>query len=195
MHSLVSSNKRLQLVTPDGGLKATIGLCHKIAVMDSCLGELTMLTAKQRTFVREYIAGKSQTDAYRAAYSTANMRGNSVRREASRLMTNPTITTIIKSLEAEADAVALSKRIATREEVLNQLTHYMNHGQTGDAVRVRAAELLGKHYGLFLDKASVEKPQRSSEEIKKELTAALERIDWIEIKSSDIDRSSNHSIE
>ena len=151
-----------------------------------------MLTTKQRTFVREYISGKSQAEAYRAAYRTANMRDTSVRREASRLMTNPNITTTIKSLEAEADAVALSKRIATREEVLNQLTHYMNHGQTGDAVRVRAAELLGKHYGLFLDKVAVEKPQRSSEEIKQELKAALERMSWIENEGSNIDQSNNH---
>ena len=146
-----------------------------------------MLTAKQRSFVREFISGKSQTEAYRAAYRTANMRDNSVRREASRLMTNPIITTTIKSLEAEADAAALSKRVATREEVLNRLTHYMNHGQTGDAVRVRAAELLGKHYGLFLDKVPVERPQRSSEEIREDLKAALEKISLVEIANKAID--------
>lgn len=145
----------------------------------------TVLTAKQKIFVREFIAGKSQTAAYRAAYSTANMQDNSVRREASRLMTNPNITTTIRALEAEADAAALSKRVASREEVLTQLTHYMNHGQTGDAVRVKAAELLGKHYGLFLDKVAVEKPERSSEEIRAQLITAIEKLDpvGLEIKT------------
>ena len=142
----------------------------------------TVLTAKQKIFVREFIAGKSQTAAYRAAYSTANMKDNSIRREASRLMTNPYITTTIRALEAEADATALSKRVASQEEVLAQLTHYMNHGQTGDAVRVKAAELLGKHYGLFIDKSAVEKPERSSEEIRAQLITAIEKLDPVGLK-------------
>ena len=97
-------------------------------------------------------------------------------------MSNPNITTTIYALEAQADAAALSERVASKEEVLTQLTHYMQHGQTGDAVRVKAAELLGKHYGLFLDKVSVEEPERTSEEIRARLITALENLNDIDIQ-------------
>ena len=140
------------------------------------------MTAKQKYFVREFISGRSQTAAYRAAYCTENMKENTIRREASRLMSNPNITTTIYALEAQADAAALSERVASKEEVLTQLTHYMQHGQTGDAVRVKAAELLGKHYGLFLDKVAVEEPERTSDEIRAQLMTVLENLNAPDIQ-------------
>ena len=91
-----------------------------------------------------------------------------------RLMTNPKVATTVAKLQQEADAAVVQERIASREEVLQTLTGYMHSGEPGepgDSVKLRAAELMGKHYGLFTDRIEAVKPPRSSEEIQLELEA------------------------
>ena len=117
--------------------------------------------------------GKSQADAYRAAYDTLRMNDNSIRREASRLMDNPNVATTVAELQQEADAAVVQERIATREEVLQTLTGYMHSGEPRDSVRLRAAELMGKHYGLFTERIEAVVPERSPEEITAELEEKL----------------------
>ena len=46
----------------------------------------------------------------------------------------------------------------------------MHSGEPKDSVRLRAAEMMGKHYGLFTDRLEAVVPVRSAEEI----TAAIE---------------------
>ena len=123
------------------------------------------MTPKQHQFAREVVLGKSQADAYRAAYDTLRMNDNSIRREASRLMDNPNVATTVVELQQEADAAVVQERIATREEVLQTLTGYMHSGEPRDSVRLRAAELMGKHYGLFTERIEAVVPERSPEEI------------------------------
>ena len=134
------------------------------------------MTPKQHLFAREIVLGKSQADAYRAAYDTLRMNDNSIRREASRLMDNPNVATTVVELQQEADAAVVQERIATREEVLQTLTGYMHSGEPRDSVRLRAAELMGKHYGLFTDRIEAVVPERSPEEIQIELTAKLQQF-------------------
>ena len=67
------------------------------------------------------------------------------------------------------DAAVAQERIATREEVLQTLTGYMHSGEPRDSVRLRAAELMGKHYGLFTDRIEAVVPERSLGEIRTEL--------------------------
>ena len=117
--------------------------------------------------------GKSQADAYRAAYDTLRMNDNSIRREASRLMDNPNVATTVVELQQEADAAVVQERIATREEVLQTLTGYMHSGEPRDSVRLRAAEMMGKHYGLFTERIEAVVPERSPEEITAELEEKL----------------------
>ena len=128
------------------------------------------MTPKQHQFAREVVLGKSQADAYRAAYNTTRMNDNSIRREASRLMDNPNVATTVVELQQEADAAVVQERIASREEVLQTLTGYMHSGEPKDSIKLRAAELMGKHYGLFTDRIEAVVPVRSAEEI----TAAIE---------------------
>ena len=135
-----------------------------------------MLTSKQQRFVKELMSGKNQTEAYRAAYEVNNMNNNSVRREASRLMMNPNITTTVRRLQHQADCAVLDAHIATRHEVLNTLTQCMYNAKTGDSVRIRAAELLGKHYGLFNEEGQHEPKQKSSEQIRNELRQLLLKV-------------------
>ena len=134
------------------------------------------MTPKQHQFAREVVLGKSQADAYRAAYNTARMNDNSIRREASRLMDNPNVATTVVELQQKADAAVVQERIASREEVLQTLTGSMHSGKTRDSVRLRAAELIGKHYGLFTDRIEAVAPERSAEEIQIELEEKLSRF-------------------
>ena len=133
------------------------------------------MTPKQHQFAREVVLGKSQADAYRSAYNTARMNDNSIRREASRLMDNPNVATTVVELQQKADAAVVQERIASREEVLQTLTSYMHSGEPKDSVRLRAVELMGKHYGLFTDRIEAVVLERSPEEIQIELTAKLQQ--------------------
>ena len=131
------------------------------------------MTPKQHQFAREVVLGKSQADAYRSAYNTLRMNDNSIRREASRLMDNPNVATTVAQLQREADTAVVQERIASREEVLQTLTAYMHSGEPRDSVRLRAAELMGKHYGLFTDRIEAVVPERSPEKIAAELEEKL----------------------
>jgi len=131
------------------------------------------MTPKQHQFAREVVLGKSQADAYRSAYNTLRMNDNSIRREASRLMDNPIVATTVAQLQREADTAVVQERIATRDEVLQTLTGYMHSGEPRDSIRLRAAELMGKHYGLFTERIEAVVPERSSEEITAELEEKL----------------------
>ena len=131
------------------------------------------MSSKQHQFARKVVLGKNHADAYRAAYNTLRMNDNSIRREASRLMDNPNVATTVAQLQREADVAVVQERIATREEVLQTLTGYMHSGEPGDSVRLRAAELMGKHYGLFTDRIEAVVPERSAAEIQIELEEKL----------------------
>ena len=131
------------------------------------------MTPKQHQFAGEVVLGKSQADAYRSAYNTLRMNDNSIRREASRLMDNPNVATTVVELQHKADAAVVQERIASREEVLQTLTGYMHSGEPKDSVRLRAAELMGKHYGLFTERIEAVVPERSAAEIQIELEEKL----------------------
>ena len=117
--------------------------------------------------------GSSLSHAYREAYSATNMLANTVHREAHRLMQNPKVTTMVDALQKQANAQVIRLSVASREEVLATLTECMQSGEPKDSVRLKAAETLGKHYGLFTDRLAIEKPERSSEEVKNILQAKL----------------------
>ena len=134
------------------------------------------MTPKQHQFAREVVLGKSQADAYRSAYNTAGMNDNSIRREASRLMDNPNVATTVVELQQKADAAVVQECIASREEVLQTLTGYMHSGELRDSVRLRAAELMGKHYGLFTDRIEAVVPEPSPEEISAALEEKLQQF-------------------
>ena len=131
------------------------------------------MTPKQHQFAREVVLGKSQADTYRSAYNTLKMNDNSIRREASRLMDNPNVATTVVELQHKADAAVVQERIASREEVLQTLTGYMYSGEPKDSIKLRAAELMGKHYGLFTDRIEAVVPERSAAEIQVELGGKL----------------------
>ena len=88
-------------------------------------------------------------------------------------MDNPNVATTVVELQQKADAAVVQERIASREEVLQTLTSYMHSGEPKDSIKLRAAELMGKHYGLFIDRIEVVVPEHSAAEIQIQLEEKL----------------------
>lgn len=136
----------------------------------------TLLTSKQQQFVEAYVSGKSASDAYRLAYDVLNMSSTSINKEASRLIARPQIRALIEELQEDSRVATTQALIASKQEVLMRLTRYMRAAEPGDSTRLRAAELMGKHYGLFTEVVTIEPAPRTSAMIRAELIKRLEAI-------------------
>lgn len=82
-------------------------------------GHLMALTPKQEKFAQEVASGKTQADAYRAAYSN-NMKPETIIQAASRMMANSNVNARVDELKKEL----AEKQLWTREmsvEVLRQI--------------------------------------------------------------------------
>lgn len=129
--------------------------------------EISKLTLKQQRFADEYIiSGNTYQSAITAGYSENYAKGNVVK-----LLENVSVKNYIDNRLKELK----STKIADQTEVLEFLTAAMRGEVTepilknsGDfeqvvvdvkpsvATRKQAAELLGKRYGLWLDRKEVE---------------------------------------
>lgn len=129
------------------------------------------LTAKQKLFCDEYIISLNATQAaIKAGYSK-----KTARKIAAENLTKPVIQNYISERMKQKE----SSLIATQDEVLQYLTSVLRgESQTTDTVlvgigdgwqevqevekkpsekdRLKAAELLGKRYGLYTDKVSAD---------------------------------------
>lgn len=127
------------------------------------------MTDKQQKFCEEYLIDCNATRAYKAAYPSV-VKDETARVNASRLLTNANVRRYLDERLTQLS----EQRIAKAEEILGYLTEVMR-GKTmasvlalcGDGCqeivekppdmreRLKAAELLGKRYGLFTDKMDV----------------------------------------
>ena len=128
---------------------------------------MNKLTNRQKRFVEEYLIDlNARQAAIRAGYSP-----KTAQEQASRLLANVKVQTAISAFLADIS----SAKIADIEEVMKYLTSVMRGEATeeipllvGNGVqkistkhlsakdRIRAAELLGKRYGLFSEKFGIE---------------------------------------
>lgn len=131
------------------------------------------LTDKQKKFIEEYLVDMNGTRAYRVAYPSVK-KNETAAALASRLLTNDKVK---KAIEPILENMS-SDRMATATEVMEYLTSVMRGESTAEVVvveglgdgcsearrfkkapdekeRLRAAELLGKRFGLFKDKVEV----------------------------------------
>lgn len=131
------------------------------------------LTDKQKKFIEEYLIDMNGTRAYRAAYPSVK-KNETAAALASRLLTYDKVKKAIAPILENMS----SSRVATFEEVLEYLTSVMRGESTAEVVvveglgdgcsearrfkkapdekeRLRAAELLGKRFGLFKDKVEI----------------------------------------
>ncbi|WP_331495936.1 terminase small subunit [Peptacetobacter sp.] len=131
------------------------------------------LTIKQKKFADEYIISGNATEAYKKAgykYSSDNMASV----EASKLLRNPKVKSYIEERMKEIE----SNKIADQKEVMEYLTSVMRGNEKQEQLitiglgegmtraetfdvevsakeRIRAAELIGKRYGMWTDKQDV----------------------------------------
>lgn len=132
------------------------------------------MTDKQRKFCDEYLIDLNATRAYKAAYPHVKSEG-AVRACASKLLTKANIKTYI---DEQLDKIS-SEKTADAKEVMEYLTSVMRGESqaeivviegTGDGCsdarrmskapdekeRLKAAELLGRRYGLFKENVNLE---------------------------------------
>lgn len=129
-----------------------------------------MLTQKQEKFVQGIIEGKSQAEAYRAAYNCENMSDNAIYREASLLIDTPKIAQRLKEIREQMmkptimsvqERMELLSRIASGQEPERE-AHIVN----GEVVEVEvpaslkerrsAIDLLNKMTGEYVQKVEAE---------------------------------------
>lgn len=161
------------------------------------------MTEKQGIFADEYIIDLNGTRAYKVAYP--NIKNDNVAAaRASKLLKNPEIREYIQK---RLDELA-GKRVAKQQEVLEYLTSVMR-GQSesevivvegcGDGVsqaakikkapdereRLKAAELLGKRYGMWKEKLEV---KDEAEEKKQQSISNIESLvkQMVPVKEDDI---------
>jgi len=117
-----------------------------------------VLTPKQERFCHEYLALGNASAAYRAAYSTANMKEETVWRNAKTLMDNSKVSTRINELKAPA----IEKAELTVEKHLIELAELRDTAKAAGQITaaIRAEELRGKVAGFYTDPLELDSPIR-----------------------------------
>lgn len=128
---------------------------------------MSNLTIKQKRFVDEYIISGNATDAaIKAGYSKRTAKSIGAEN-----LTKPDIVNALREREKEIQ----SKKIAKQEEVLEYLTSILRNEQTQQTLigvgkgvqaitdielsaadKIKAAELIGKRFGMWTDKVELE---------------------------------------
>jgi phage terminase small subunit len=111
---------------------------------------LPELTPQQQEFVRLRLAGKTASDAYRAAFTTENMLPRTIWAEASRLSAHPSVTAWL----AAGRQACLGTGVLTRDAHMAELERIreiaLNTGNIGAAVA--AEQTRGKVAGHHIDR-------------------------------------------
>lgn len=131
------------------------------------------MTEKQKIFCDEYLKDLNATRAYKAAYPKVK-KDEVARANSSRLLTNANIKNYI---DTQLEALH-NERTADVQEVMEYLTSVLRGESTGEEIvtefmgdgmsearaitkhpsekdRLKAAELLGKRFGMFTEKQDV----------------------------------------
>ena len=131
------------------------------------------MTNAQRIFCDEYLIDLNGTRAYKVAYPNIK-KDSTARTNASRLLTIANIKCYIEERMKEKDQEA----IATQDEALKYLTSVLRGESESEVIvvegngdgcssarkikkapdekeKLRAGELLGKRYGLFIEKKDI----------------------------------------
>ena len=118
------------------------------------------LTGQQEAFVQALVQGKNRREAYQTAYRTGGMRDETVDRRAQTLLKNEKIESRYRELRGMVQKEETKRDVASADEILEELSSIgMGVGECDDVrsptpgvrERLKALELLGKHYRLFTD--------------------------------------------
>lgn len=112
--------------------------------------ELPSLTDKQMAFVQGLLAGKTASDAYRAAYDAENMSDNALWCAASKLKSNTKVTQWLNAVRVERlreSGYSLDAHMAELDEAAQIAKETGNIG-----AMVKAIESKGRAMGLYIDR-------------------------------------------
>lgn len=128
------------------------------------------MTEKQKLFADEYLIDCNATRAYKVAYPTVK-KDEVARANASRLLTNANVQKYINDRMQKIH----NEKTADAQEVVEYLTSVLRGKSTSSVLardeigaerviekppdekeRLKAAELLGKRYGLYTDKVDLD---------------------------------------
>lgn len=164
-------SRHLALVTGKDDREETTGTRQRSAPDPE-----TGLTDKQTKFCDGVDAGMSLSDAYRAAYDAAGMSPKTIHEAACRLFADSKVTARLTQISREKEA---QRRMLTASDAAAAVETFrvmMTTAKT-EAVRVRAAELLAKAAGLFVDKVEVEdKTDRTVADLEKSIAERIARL-------------------
>ena len=108
------------------------------------------LTPKQEKFAREVASGKTQADAYRAAYSSGKMTDKTTIEKASRLMAQGNIRARVAEIQkpiTERAQITLESHLADLKSLRNMAA---KAEQMSAAIAAEVAR--GKAVGLYIDR-------------------------------------------
>lgn len=166
------AKRHLALVTGETDREETTGTTRQRSAPDPETG----LTEKQSKFCDGVDAGLSLSDAYRAAYDAKGMSPKTVHEAACRLFADSKVTARLTQISREKEA---QRRMLTASDAAAAVETFrvmMNTAKT-EAVRVRAAELLAKAAGLFVEKVEIDdKTDRSVSDIEQSIKDRLTRL-------------------
>lgn len=113
------------------------------------LEEIPELTHQQQKFVEGILAGRTASDAYRAAYDCSNMQQRTIWAESSRLRANPAVTAWLSA----ARKAGMGSAVLTHESHLRELERIreiaLESGNIGAAVQAETAR--GKASGHYVE--------------------------------------------
>ena len=110
------------------------------------------LTVKQEAAVHEYMKnGGNKSAAYRHAYNTGNMKEDTIKVKACNLFKQDNIRITLEALQEEVR----KDSIADIQEIKQFFTDTLRETVNDMKDRTKAAELLGKTMGAFIDRTEV----------------------------------------
>ena len=124
-----------------------------------------MLTEKQERFVQGIIEGKSQADAYRAAYPNQRNTDKTTHENASRLMNNPKIVARLTEIRSQV----MKSTIMSAQERMQWLTNLINNAEEGTNEKLKAIDIMNKMQGEYVQKVEAD--------VKSEFTINIELSD------------------
>lgn len=130
------------------------------------------LTKKQDDFCHRVAEGHNFSAAYRMAYQAGGMSDPTVWREAHRLSRRQNIALRIAELVDQRQDEERVQAAVRAHKVTAFLDHLMENGKS-ETSRLRAAELLGKTVGLFVDQQEAPKMEPTIEELEDEIRMRL----------------------
>ena len=149
------------------------------------------MTEKQKRFADEYLIDCNATRAYKVAYPNVK-KDETARVNGSRLLTNANV----KNYISEQLEIIKSERVADAQEVMEYLTSVLRSESSSEEIvvegcgdgcsearivekkpsekdKLKAAELLGKRYGLYTDKLKVDNPSEDEKNKKIDNIASI----------------------